>query len=97
MMGPRVGLAPSVRHMRGTGYNVSLPFEVWELMKHRRQQLFALQQKARSDDERAELERELAELDADIARGVKHYEAMHEGEVEKMAAALRERIEAHRD
>lgn len=82
--------------MRDTQYNVSPPYEVWELMKHRRQQLYAIRQLARKDDEQRELDRELAQLDADIERGVAHYEAMHESELEKLAAALREQIDRHR-
>ena len=83
--------------MRDTGYNVSPPTEVWELMKHRRLQLYAIRQKARSDDEQAEVDRELAQLDADIARGVQHYEAMHRTELEKLAVALRDQIDRHRE
>lgn len=83
--------------MRDTGYNVSPPYEVWELMKHRRQQLYAIRQRARSDDEQSEVDRELAQLDADIERGVQHYEQMHQTELEKLAVALREQIDAHRE
>ena len=83
--------------MRDTQYNVSPPREVWELMKHRRQQLYAIRQKARQGDQQRELDRELAQLDADIARGVRHYESMEQTELEKLGVALREQIEAHRE
>ena len=55
---------------RGTGYNYPDSAADFELMKHRRRHLDAITALARRDDERAELERELAQLDQDIARGV---------------------------
>lgn len=80
--------------VRSTGYNVSWPREVWDLMKHRRMQLAALHEKAKKDDETS---RELAQLDADIEAGIERLESMEETELEKLGKALRAQIDAHRD
>jgi hypothetical protein len=75
-----------------TGYNVSPPREVWDLMRHRRRQLDAIRRKARADDE---TERELQQLDADIAAGVERLESMEKSELEKLGVALRRAIDEH--
>jgi hypothetical protein len=80
---------------RGTGYLDPDSHEIYELMRHRQRQLQALSIKARRDDERAELERELAQLDEDIARGVAELERMSPDTRARLASALRDRIESH--
>lgn len=61
-------------------------------MRHRRRQLDAIRRKARADDE---TERELQQLDADIAAGVERLESMEKSELEKLGVALRRAIDEH--
>lgn len=75
--------------VHGTGYNISSPDEIYSLMQHRRRQLQALSIKARRADEAAELERELAQLDEDIAAGVAALERMEPARRQELAAGLR--------
>ncbi|MEC7524317.1 MAG: hypothetical protein VYE22_30835 [Myxococcota bacterium] len=76
----------------GTGYNVPSSQEIYDLMYHRRRQLEALSLKAAKDDA---LQRELDELDRDIARGVNALDEMEETERLRIARTLKKRIDSH--
>ena len=76
----------------GTGYNVPSSQEIYDLMYHRRRQLMALSLKAAKDDG---LQRELDELDRDIARGVNALDEMEETERLRIARTLKKRIDSH--
>ena len=76
----------------GTGYNVPSSQEIYDLMYHRRRQLMALSLKAAKDDA---LQRELDELDRDIARGVSALEELEETERLRVARTLKKRIDSH--
>lgn len=76
----------------GTGYNVPSSQEIYDLMYHRRRQLMALSLKAAKDDA---LQRELDELDRDIARGVNALDEMEETERLRIARTLKKRIDSH--
>lgn len=78
--------------VHGTGFNISSPDEIYSLMQHRRRQLEALSLKARRADEAAELKRELAQLDEDIAAGVAALERMEPARREEIAAVLRRHV-----
>lgn len=81
---------------RGTGYNYSQSDELFELMKHRQRQLEALSIKARRDDDAHELEREMAELDRDIAAGIEELDRMEAVKRARKLRELRRRVNNHR-
>ena len=73
----------------GTGRSAPAAYEIMDLMRYRRRQLQALAHRAERHDE---VERELRELDRDIAAGIAELERRDALQRAEIHAALERRI-----